>query len=221
MGSRLDSGLVLGAWAVTVAACLVALVRDLRRRNAGLASLMKAVWILTVLYSGPIGLAVYWGTGRKEIPADTDGRRAWRSTAHCYSGCGAGEVVGVAVAAGFLALGNWGVAAVSFSLAYLFGYALTVGPLLQEGVALKTALWDAFVSESASITVMEVAAIGTDLLLAGGARFGDVRFWSGLIVSLSVGFFVAYPVNVWLVKAGVKEGMMDPRKQAGEGLESG
>ena len=213
MNTILSSGTVLLAWVVLVGVSVAVLVQDLIRRNTGLASLMKVVWSLTVLYSGPIGLAVYWWTGRKEIPEDTDGRRAWRSTAHCYSGCGAGEIVGLSLAVGFLALGNLGTAAVTFSFAYLFGFSLTLGPLLQEGVALGTALKDAFLSETASITVMEIGAIGTDLLLARGAGFGEVRFWSALAVSLSVGFFLAYPVNLWLVKRGVKEGMMDPRAQ--------
>lgn len=213
MNAILSSGPLLAVWAAGVAVCLVVLVRDLRRNNAGLAPLMKVVWTLTVLYSGPIGLVVYWRTGRKEIPEDTDVRRAWRSDAHCYSGCGAGEIVGISLAVGLLALGNWATAAVTFSLAYLFGYSLTVGPLLQEGVGLGTALKDAFLSESATITVMEVGAIGTDLWLGSGAGFGEVRFWTALVVSLSVGFFLAYPVNLWLVRRGVKAGMMDPRKQ--------
>ena len=40
---------------------------------------------------------------------------------------------------------------------------------------------------------------------------GDVIFWSSIIVSLSCGLFAAYPVNLLLLKFGVKEGMMDPR----------
>ena len=59
------------AWAVIVAACLVVLVFDLHRRNPQTMSLMRVVWFLTVLYSGPIGLAVYWFSGRKQIPRDS------------------------------------------------------------------------------------------------------------------------------------------------------
>lgn len=70
---------------------------------------------------------------------------------------------------------------------------------------------DALYSETASITVMEIVAIGVDLWLAGPATVGDVRFWSSL-VSLTTGLVAAYPVNVLLVRWGVKEGMMDPRE---------
>ena len=204
----------LGIWFVQAVVSMTLLVRDLRRNNAHLPSLMKAVWVLTVLYSGLLGLAIYWSSGRKEIPDDTDWRRGFRSVAHCYSGCGAGEVVGIVLAVGVLALSTGWVVAVTFSFAYIFGIALTTGPLMQEGVGLGEALVDAFTSETASIVVMEAVAIGSDLLLAGDARMGDVLFWSSLIVSLTLGLIAAYPVNVLLIKLGIKSGMADPREGA-------
>lgn len=85
----------LVAWAVLLLPSLAVLVRDLWTRNAHLMPLMQAVWVFTVLYSGPFGLWVYWLTGRKEIARDTVWRRSFRSVAHCYSGCGMGEIVGV------------------------------------------------------------------------------------------------------------------------------
>ena len=44
---------------------------------------------------------------------------------------------------------------------------------------------------------------------------GDAIFWSSLIVSLTAGLVAAYPVNVLLIRFGVKEGMMDPREAGG------
>jgi hypothetical protein len=201
---------VLGVWAAVVAASLAVLGWDLHERNSAIAPLMKFVWGLTVLYSGPVGLGVYWYAGRTQIAHDSVWRKGFRSVAHCYSGCGAGEVTGVTLAAGVLALRSSAVIAVTFGCAYLFGYALTVGPLMQEGVALGEAVRDAFYTETPSITVMEIAAIGTDVWLAGEAHIGDVLFWTGLIFSLTVGLLVAYPVNVFLVHRGVKEGMQNP-----------
>ena len=207
----LSSPWFLIAWAALMIPCQIVLIRDLTRNNTHLMSLMKVVWVLTVLYSGPLGLLVYWRCGRKEIPDDNLWRRAFRSVAHCYSGCGMGEIVGLIIAVGLLQLGNWGTAAITFTLAYVAGYALTVGPLLQGGEKLGTALKDAVISETPSIAVMEVVAIGVDMTLAGDAGLGDIRFWSSLIVSLTCGLVAAYPVNVLLIRKGVKEGMMDPR----------
>lgn len=204
----------LAAWGAVVAASLAVLVWDLRTNNAAIGSLMQFVWGFTVLYSGPLGLAVYYYSGRTQIARDSRWRRGFRSVCHCYSGCGTGEVTGVVIAAGLLALPTAGVVAVTFTMAYAFGVALTVGPLMQEGMAFAAAMRDAVYSESASIVVMEAVAIGTDVWLAGEATMGDVLFWTALVFSLSIGLFAAYPVNVALVSAGVKEGMMDPREMA-------
>ena len=217
----LSDPLVLGAWAVVVLLSLGILWWDVRERNRALPGLMKFVWTLVVLYSGPFGLAVYWYSGRTQIPNDSTWRRGFRSTAHCYSGCGAGEVVGVTLLVGVLAIASTRLTTLgTFAFAYTFGYALTVGPLLQEGETFGTAVMDALYSETPSITVMEVAAIGTDVLLAGGATMNEPLFWGALAFSLSIGFAVSYPVNVALVAAGVKEGMQNPRTM-GAGSTSG
>jgi hypothetical protein len=208
----LTSPAFLIVWGVLVVISVAILIRDLRRNNPEIAGLMKLVWIFTVVYSGPAGLAVYYYSGRKQIARDSVWRRGFRSTAHCYSGCGAGEIAGVFIAGGLLSLGNWWIAGITFALAYVAGFAMTVGPLIQEGVPFRRAMWDAFYSESASITVMEIVAIGVDLWLAGGATMGDPLFWSSLVFSLTAGLIAAYPVNVLLVRFGVKEGMHDPRE---------
>lgn len=207
----LTNPLALAGWVLLVGGSLAMLWHDLRATSAGIAPLMKLVWALTVLYSGPIGLAIYWYTGRTTISRDSLWRKGARSTAHCYSGCGAGEVLGVTVAAGILALSTVAVAGITFACAYTLGVTLTVGPLMQEGVAFREALTDALYSETPSITVMEVVAIGVDIWLAGEAVIGEPLFWTALIFSLSVGFVAAYPINVALVRLGVKEGMQNPK----------
>lgn len=178
---------------------------------------MKAVWLFTVLYSGPLGLAIYFYAGRRQIARDSLWRRGFRSVAHCYSGCGAGEVAGVLIAAGLLSLSNWWIAGITFVLAYIAGFALTVGPLMEEGVGLNQALKDALYSETASITVMELTAIGLDLWLARQATIGEPLFWSSLVLSLTAGLAAAYPVNLLLIHWGVKEGMHNPKEMTHAG----
>ena len=208
----LTSPIFLVVWGVAALVSVFVLVRDLNRNNPQIAGLMKWVWVFTVAYSGPIGLAVYFYSGRKQLSHDSLWRRGFRSVAHCYSGCGAGEIIGVFITAGLLGLGNLWVTAITFVLAYVAGFALTVGPLMQEGVALPTALRDALYSETASITVMEIVALSVDLWLAGNAGMGDPIFWSSLVFSLSMGLLAAYPVNVLLIHFGVKEGMHSPKE---------
>lgn len=203
--------LFLTVWALTMLPSLAILLWDMRVRNAHLMPLMKWVWALTVIYSGPVGLAVYGWSGRKEIPADGPWRRAARSVAHCYSGCGMGEIAGLVLTVGILSLSTAWVAGVTFAFAYAAGFGLTVGPLMQEGTPFGAAVRDALWSETPSITVMEIVAIGVDLTLAGDAGMGDVLFWSSMIVSLTCGLIAAYPVNLILIRMGIKQGMMDPR----------
>jgi len=211
----LNSPNVLIAWLVLMLISLAIIIYDLWQNNKQLHLLMKVVWLLTVTYSGPVGLAIYYYSGRRQISKDSIYRKAFRSVSHCYSGCGAGEIAGVLIAAGLLSLGPWWVTGITFALAYVAGYALTVGPLVQDGVGLKTALADAFYSETASITVMEITAIGVDLLLAGKSSISHVLFWTSLVTSLTIGLFAAYPVNIWLIKKGVKKGMHNPKHAEG------
>jgi hypothetical protein len=202
---------LLGFWLFLVIISLIVLLRDLRKHNRHIDSLMKAVWFMTVLYSGPVGLWLYYVSGRKQIRRDSIWRKGVRSVAHCYSGCGAGEVTGVFIAAGLLSLGNTAIAIITFCFAYVFGYGMTFGPLVQAGVPVKRALIDTFYSDTLTIAVMEVTAISLDLWLARSATMDQPLFWGSLVFSLSIGLLAAYPVNVLLVYSGVKGGMGDPR----------
>ena len=211
LAAFLSQPAVLAVWAAVALGSAYVVWRDLAGPNAGMGRLMTAVWVLTALYSGPLGVLIYWKTGRRQIARDSLWRRGWRSTAHCYSGCGMGEIVGLILAVGILALDTWPTALITFAFAFTFGLVLTIGPLMSDGVALGTATKDAFLSETASITVMEVVAIGVDLWLSAGATIGQTLFWTSMAVSLTLGLLAAWPVNVALVALGVKEGMADPR----------
>lgn len=202
---------LLIGWLGVTLVCLAVVIRDLRVHNPHLMPLMKFVWILTTANSGPLGLAVYWYSGRKTIPRDSLPRKAFRSVAHCYSGCGIGEILGVILAVGVLAAGNFWASIITFALAWLFGFGLTVGPMVQAGAPLGEAIRDSFIAETFSIAVMETVAIGVGLWLGGEARLHEALFWTSLYVSLSAGLLAAWPANLLLVRMGVKSGMMDPR----------
>jgi len=213
----LGNGWLVSAWLLLAILSVAWLLRDFRLHNSHIHSLMKAVWFMTVLYSGPLGLWLYYISGRKQIASNSIWRKGVRSVAHCYSGCGAGEITGVFIAAGLLALGNTGIAIVTFALAYVFGYGMTLGPLLQAGVPLKQALIDTFYADTVTIAVMEITAISLDLWLAARATMDQPLFWGSLILSLTIGLLAAYPVNVLLVHFGVKQGMGDPRDTSSHG----
>jgi hypothetical protein len=206
----LNSPVVLFIWLTVNVLCVVWLLSDLRRANPQTQGLMRWVWILTIAYSGPLGVLVYVYSGRAQIARDSLWRRAFRSLAHCYAGCGVGEIMGVVLAAGLLSLGTVAVSAVTFVLAYAAGFSLTIGPLMAAGEGFSEAFRDTVVSETASITVMEVTAISVGLWMGQGATILHPLFWTALLTSLTAGFVAAYPVNVLLIRFGIKEGMGHP-----------
>jgi hypothetical protein len=67
---------------------------------------------------------------------------------------------------------------VSVVLAFVFGYSLTLGPVLQSGVAFGAALGVAFAADTVSIAVMEVI---DNLIMLVPARWrpASARFCSG------------------------------------------
>lgn len=197
--------IVLLLWSIS----LVILYFDIRKQEIG--KVMKLVWFLTVLYSGIFGLSVYYYSGRNQIREDTDFRRSFRSTSHCFSGCGLGEITGIIISSmiGFSILVT---GLFTFVLAYLFGYIFNVIPLLKSGESLKVAVEDSFYTESLSIFVMEITAISIDILISGGLGILEPMFWLGLIISLIAGFISSYPINFALIKLGIKEGMESPNK---------
>jgi Domain of unknown function (DUF4396) len=198
-------------WAISIFIGLAMLITDLLTRNRQIAPIMKLVWLLTVGYSGLIGLGIYAWSGRRQIEEDTLWRRAARSVSHCFAGCGAGEIIGVSISVGLFSVGQVWLSVITFILAYVLGIAFNAGPLLSNGEDLSTALKDSVITESASILVMEAIAIGVDQLLGGSVNsLTQPLFWSSLFISLTTGLLFAYPVNVWLVKTGIKEGMASP-----------
>jgi hypothetical protein len=89
-------------------------------------------------------------------------------------------------------------------LAFLFGYSLTMLPLVRAGLALSAAIPLALASDTISIAVMEIVDNAIMLLIPGalGAGLTDVLFWGSLAVALVIAGAVAFPVNRWLIARG-------------------
>jgi hypothetical protein len=101
-------------------------------------------------------------------------------------------------------LGNWTTVVLSVALAFLFGYSLTMVPLLRAGLGLKTAIALAFASDTASIALMEVVDNLIMLFVPGAmdAGLSTLLFWGSLVASLLIAGIVAFPLNRWLISRG-------------------
>ena len=130
-------------------------------------------------------------------------RLAARATTHCLTGCAIGEVLGLVIGT---ALG-WATVptiVLAVGLAFLFGYAFTLWPLVRSGTALRTAIGLALVADTLSITVMEIVDNGILLLIPGAmdAHLDSPLFWGSLAVALAIAWVVTFPVNRWLISRG-------------------
>jgi len=130
-------------------------------------------------------------------------RIALAATLHCLTGCAIGEVLGMVVGTA-LGWGNWATVGLSVVLAFLFGYSLTMLPLVRSGVAVGAAIPVALASDTVSIAIMEIVDNAIVLLIPGAIEAGlaDVLFWGSLAFSLLAAGAAAYPVNRWLIARG-------------------
>jgi hypothetical protein len=130
-------------------------------------------------------------------------RMAADATTHCLTGCAIGEVLGLAIATQ-LGWSNEASLVIAIVLAYVFGYALTLRPLLAAGMGLAAAAGVAFAADTLSISVMEIVDNAVVLLIPGAMDAGltDLLFWGALALGLVIAWFAAFPVNRWLIARG-------------------
>jgi hypothetical protein len=127
-------------------------------------------------------------------------RLALQATIHCLTGCSIGEILGLVIATAL----NWhDVPSIllSIALAFVFGYGLTVRPLLAAGLPVRRAAMLALASDTVSIATMEAVDSATVILIPGALAAGllDGLFWGSLGLSLVLAGVVAWPVNRWLI----------------------
>ena len=130
-------------------------------------------------------------------------RLAFQATTHCLTGCAIGEVAGMVISTAF-GWGNFAAIVLSIILAFFFGYALTMRPLLASGLSLGRATRLALSADTVSITVMEITdnAILLVIPAAMDAQLNEPLFWGSLALSLAIAGVVAFPVNRWMIGRG-------------------
>lgn len=128
---------------------------------------------------------------------------AWSATLHCLTGCAIGEVLGMVIGTA-LGWGNFETIALAVVLAFFFGYALTMRPLLATGMGLRRAARLALAADTASITIMEIVDNAIMLAIPGAmdAPLDSLLFWGSLAFALAVAAVAAFPVNRWLIARG-------------------
>ena len=136
-------------------------------------------------------------------PAASLNSLAFSATVHCLTGCAIGEVLGMVIGTA-LGWGNAATIALAVVLAFIFGYALTMLPLLRSGLAFGAAVRLALAADTVSITIMEIVDNAIMLVIPGAmdAGLASPLFWGSLAVALVIAGAAAFPVNRWLITRG-------------------
>src|SRR6267142_4236750 len=222
----------LVAWFILAFACTAYVAIDQYRNNPE-PVVMKWGFILVTLYTGPIGLLLYVLADKEPRPGEHEEfiRPLWKqgvgSTIHCV----AGDATGIILAAVITATLGLPMR-IDLIVEYLSGFAF--GLLIFQSLFMKQIMggsyWDnvrsTFLPEFISMNAMMagMAPMMSFLMMGRDMRAmkpANLLFWGVMSRGVGVGFIVAYPVNVWMVKRRLKHGLMTVRKSAADSKHSG
>lgn len=223
--------LTIVAWlalAVTFATA-GAIVYDLYGRDHRQAMpIMEAVWPVTALYFGPLAWWAYRRWGRLNSPRyqrETNKSPEYGEpvsvgigVSHCGAGCTLGDIVG----AWLVFLAGWELLGLALPAEYItdFSLAFGLGVVFQyfsiapmRGLGLRDGIIAALKADTLSLISFEVglfswmAVVQLVLFTQPHLKPDHAAYWLLMQVGMILGFMTAYPVNVWLIRRGVKEAM--------------
>ena len=193
---------------------------------------MKWGWVLVTLYTGPVGLLIYWFSCREPSPGTHEQFIAplWKQAVGSTIHCAAGDATGIIVAAGItgyfglrMGVDIW----VEYAAGFVFGLFIFQALFMKDmmGMSYGQALRSSFLPEWMSMNAMMAGMLPTMVVLMSR----DIRameaaspwFWASMSAATLVGVAVAYPINWWLVKHKLKHGMGTERALGKGGAAAG
>lgn len=208
---------ILIAWFLLTALSVAYVAWDLITRTPEM-KVMKWGWILVTLYTGIIGLIVYWFSCREPAPGAHEKFIAplWKqsvgSTIHCMAGDATGIIVAAAVTS-LLGLPMGVDAVVEYVAGFAFGLFIFQALFMKDMLggsywqAVKSTILPEWLSMNAVMAGMIPIMI---ILMSRDMRAMEpisIRFWGIMSLASLAGAVLAYPVNLWLVAKKLKHGM--------------
>ena len=209
---------VLLGWFFVTALSVAYVAWDAYTNNPEM-TVMKWGWVLVTLYLGPISLLLYVLACKEPYPGTHEEfvRPLWKqglgSTIHCVAGDATG-IVAAAVITALLGLPMW----LDLIIEYLFGFAF--GLLIFQSLFMKDMMGGSYVQavrhsllpEWVSMNCMMAGMFLAMVVLMMGRDMramepSELVFWGAMSLAVGVGLLAAYPINLWLVRAGLKHGM--------------
>lgn len=188
--------------------------------------IMNLVHPITALYLGPAWLWAYWTRGRagRESQSDSEEVQPWHvanAVSHCGAGCTLGDIGGEWILFGIFsspmlgAAGTYGWEVIAdFALAWTLGIAFqyfTIVPM-RDDLGPLAGVWQAIKVDTLSILAFQLGlfgwmALSHFVLFSPPLKVDTSGHWFMMQVGMIAGFLTAWPVNRWLVRAGIKEKM--------------
>ena len=197
------------------------------------ATVMKWGWVLITLYMGPVALALYVMADKEPAPGEHEEfiRPLWKqgvgSTVHCIAGDATG-IIAAAVITAALGLPMWVDLAVEYAAGFAFGLFIFQSLFMKDmaGGSYLKAVKNSFMPEWLSMNMMAAGMFPVMIFLMMGRDMRAMEpteplFWAVMSLGVIVGFFVAYPVNVWMVSKNLKHGLMHvpPAEEAAHAID--
>ena len=196
--------------------------------------IMNLVWPLTALFGSLIWLAAYWKWGRAPAPHEKRESLPFpvmvgKGASHCGAGCTLGDLIAEWLAFGVPVIALWfgygslfsdkifAIWILDFILAFAIGVAFqyfTIKPMRE--LSPRQGVIAALKADIASISAWQVGMYGLMAVIqfawfrpayGGTAEVATPEFWFAMQVAMLGGFVTSYPVNWWLIRAGLKEKM--------------
>ncbi|MFL5585392.1 MAG: DUF4396 domain-containing protein [Gemmatimonadaceae bacterium] len=215
---------VVWAWLI-VAVLSAAYVAYDQFRNNPEATVMKWGFVLVTLYMGPVGLLLYVMADKEPAPGAHEDfvKPLWKqgvgSTVHCIAGDATG-IIFAAVVTALLGFPMWIDVIVEYVFGFLVGLFIFQALFMRDmmGGSYSDNVRRSFIPELLSMNMMMAGMAPVMIFLMMGR---DMRamwpteplFWFVMSLGVTVGFIIAYPINVWLVARGMKHGLMTVRAE--------
>jgi hypothetical protein len=215
--------IVLIGWFILVIASVAYVAIDLRKNPEP--AVMKWGWILVTLYMGPIAAGLYVLSDKEPRPGTHEEfvRPLWKqgigSTIHCVAGDATGIILAATITA-ILGFPMWIDLIVEYVAGFAFGLFIFQSLFMKDmfGGSYTRSLRHSFMPEWLSMNMMMAGMAPVMVLLMMGRDMramepSQLLYWGTMSAGVIAGFAVAYPVNVWLVWAGLKHGLSTERKR--------
>jgi hypothetical protein len=204
-------------WFVLTGLSVAYVAWDAFTRNPEL-TVMKYGWVLVTLYAGPLAAALYVLSCQEPAPYQHEEfvkplwKQALGSTIHCLAGDATGIIFAASITAS-LGLVMWIDLICEYALGFAFGLFIFQALFMRDmlGGSYWKALKHSFLPEWLSMNGVMAGMVPVMVWLMSrdmrAMEINSMYFWGVMSLATIAGGLIAYPVNVWLVAAGLKHGM--------------